>query len=111
MGRKWKSSRRKKELYPRHVIFYIDMELKLTLGRHFGPAMGLLTIQPTSFVSASQDNIAAFLVERVAKYLACLLGIGSQLCHIAEGSNFYLNATSSPFNQISDINVCPSYSL
>lgn len=54
----------------------------------------------------SQDNIAAFfLVERVAKYLACLLGVGSQLCHIAEGLNFYLTATSSPFNQINDINV------
>jgi hypothetical protein len=28
----------------------------------------------------SQDNFAALLDERVAKYLACLLGIGSQLC-------------------------------
>jgi hypothetical protein len=43
----------------------------------------------------SQDNIAAFLVERVAKYLACLLGVGSQLCHIAEGLNFFLTTTSS----------------
>jgi hypothetical protein len=59
----------------------------------------------------SQDNIAAFLVERVAKYFAFLLGIGSQLCYIAEGLNLFLTPASSPFNQINDINVCPSRSL
>jgi hypothetical protein len=36
---------------PRYAIFYMRMELKLTLGRHFGLAMGLLKIQPTSYVS------------------------------------------------------------
>jgi len=36
-------------------------------------------------------TIIAFLVERVAEYLAaCLLGVGSQLCHIAEGVSFFL---------------------
>ena len=59
----------------------------------------------------SQDNIAAFLVERVAKYLACLQSIGSQLCYIAEGLNLFLTPAPSPFNQINDINVCPSCSL
>jgi hypothetical protein len=42
-----------------------------------------------------QNNIAAFLVERVAKYLACLFGVGSQLCHITEGLNFFLTVTLS----------------
>jgi hypothetical protein len=56
-------------------------------------------------------TIIAFLVERVAEYLACLLSVGSQLCHIAEGVSFFLSVTSSLFNQINDVNVCASYSL
>jgi hypothetical protein len=45
----------------------------------------------------SEDNIAIFLIERVAEYLAGFLGVGSQLCHIAKGLNPFLGvSTSSP---------------
>ena len=61
----------------------------------------------------SQDNIAVFSIERVAEYLASLLGVGSQLLHIAKGLNSFLTVPTSPspFNQINNVDVCPSYSL
>jgi len=61
----------------------------------------------------SQHNIVVFLIERVAKYLARLLGVVSQLCHIVKGLNSVLSisTSSSPLNQINNINMCPSYSL
>jgi hypothetical protein len=61
----------------------------------------------------SQNNIAVFLIECVAKYLACVLSIGSQLCHIAKGPDWLLGVTasSSPFDQIDNVDLCPSYGL
>jgi hypothetical protein len=49
--------------------------------------------------------LAAFLVERVAKCLACLFSICSQLCYVTEGPNLFLIPASFPFNQINNINV------
>jgi len=51
----------------------------------------------------SMSSAYCSLFYRVAKYLACLPGVDSQLCHIAEGLNFFLTVTSSPFNQINNI--------
>ena len=61
----------------------------------------------------SQDNVAVFLIERVAKYLTRALGVGSQLCHIAKGLDSFLgvSTSSSPLNQINNINMCPSHNL
>lgn len=61
----------------------------------------------------SQDNIAVFLSERVAKYLTGRLGVVSQLGHIAKGLNSVLSVftPSSPFNQINNIDVRPSCRL
>lgn len=61
----------------------------------------------------SQDNIAVFLVERVAKYLTRRLGVRSQLRYIAKGLNSLdgASASSTLFDQINNIDMCPSYSL
>ena len=61
----------------------------------------------------SQDNIAILSIECVAKYLARLLGVSSQLGHIAKCSHFSLSIpiSSSPFNQINNIDMCLSYGL
>jgi hypothetical protein len=60
-----------------------------------------------------QDNVAVFLIKIIAKYLARLLGVSSQLFHITKGLDSFLGilTSSSPFNQINNIDMCPSYRL
>ena len=38
----------------------------------------------------SMSSAFCSLVYRIAKYLACLPGVDSQFCHIAEGLNIFL---------------------
>ena len=60
-----------------------------------------------------QNSIAVFFIKCVAKDLARLLSVGSQLRQIAKSLDSFLviSTSSSPLHQINDIYIRPSYNL
>lgn len=61
----------------------------------------------------SHDNIAIFLTECVSKDLAGFPGVILQFIQIAEGSDRFssIPASSAPFDQVNNIDMCFPYSL